>query len=1030
MEYDTLLSIILYIGGCFYLFFGISGITSNFKSRTNRLFLYLTLLMSFWSLTLSIAISAPTEESSIFWMSMTVFGRGIFFSLLLHFIILLTKTTTRFKYKRLLISLIYLPPVVNIILFGPFGFFKNEIYQMIPSKFGWIHIMPMGWMNIWLSLFYLTFTLIAVTLVIRWWFKLERGTVLKRHATLFLISVLSLLCFGFGLDILPDFIGTALIPKVSIIFLIFPILLLFVSLKTSGILLEKDKTVIRYPRSQHDRNRDRLRLFHTTSVLFMVGALASFMIGYFGMKKPIKQELITAAFIFVTSIFLLFLPLITKKYFIQNIIFLLICIGGMVFFMMSQSNKGALTVWSLYIIFLLLTVVLENKHLAIIFTLVCIVLQIILIIFYPKVIVTLDINEYVLRIFIIFLSYLAVRFLTKEYTLKMRGYQRFANEQEALEKLSTKFISVTGENAQTETNEMLRISAEVLDFDYGYLMEFSKDYEDATVINVYSRDDEIIYTEGTKLKTETFPIAKSLINSKQSIGCPDTTSISIHDDAEEREFFASRGILSYYAQPIVIEDKVLAVLIIENRKKVNLNIWENQRNFLGVIVNILADTKKKNLYEEKLYEFAYYDETTKLPNKNMLMKTLEQNLQDRIESEKLAVLYVELENLRMINDTFGHRIGDKIVIKSASIIKNMLGECCYISRVEHSAFMIVLPKMKTIEQIQNFINEITDAFSVPILPSKGKETLFVTTAIGVAIYPDDGNDAETLVQNADLAGYEAKHTDDKVVFCSDQLTTQITENTLLTNRLFTAMENEEFSLEFQPLIQSKTGKTAGVEALLRWNYDVDKRIRPDIFIPILEKTGLIHEVGLWVLEQTLKEHNRLVANGFQPLRFSVNISIVQFRKDDFVPEVIKLITESKVDPKYIELEITESFLSTNFADTIKKLSQLKEFGVSIAIDDFGKGYSSFHRLELVPFDRIKIDKSIVDDIIKVKKKTVIVQTIVSLAKALMADTTAEGVETKEQLDFLVDMDCDEIQGYYYSRPLPIEALEEFLKKEK
>ncbi|NLG31712.1 MAG: EAL domain-containing protein, partial [Acholeplasmataceae bacterium] len=356
-------------------------------------------------------------------------------------------------------------------------------------------------------------------------------------------------------------------------------------------------------------------------------------------------------------------------------------------------------------------------------------------------------------------------------------------------------------------------------------------------------------------------------------------------------------------------------------------------------------------------------------------------------------------------------------------------EACCISRIENRAFSIVIHNVKNVEQVENFIDKINDAFSIPIQPTKGRK-LFITTAIGVSIYPDDGKDAETLLKNADLAGYEAKQSDNKVVFFSNQLTNRIAENIILTNRLFTALDNNEFSLEFQPQINGKTGKTAGVEALLRWNYETNRRIRPDIFIPILEQTGLIHEVGLWVLEQSLKEHNKLISKGFAPLRFSINISIIQFRDDDFVSETINLIKKYKVDPKYIELEITETLLSVNFEDTVAKLEKLKDFGVSIAIDDFGKGYSSLHRLEIVPFNRIKIDKSIVDDIISKKKKTVIVQTIVTLAKSLMADTTAEGVETKEQLDFLVDMDCDEIQGYYYSRPLPIEALEIFLKNEK
>jgi diguanylate cyclase (GGDEF)-like protein len=984
--------------------------------------------MSIWSFAFSIAVSAPDAESSVFWLSISVFGRGVFFSLLLHFILILTKPKNFSKIKWVITPLIYVPAVINVILFGPNGVFAKEIYQMVPSKLGWIHIMPMGWINIALTSYYLIYTLISVFLVVRWWRKLEPDTILKKQATYFLVAVLVSLVAGFTLDILPDIIGKALIPKISILILVAPIILLFYSLKAWGLLLEKKKTTVSYPKSDFDTKRDRLRLFHVSAVLFMVGGLASFMIGYFGMRKPIEGELLLASIVFATGLFLLFLPLITKNHAIQNVIFLIICSLGVLMFMLENVETGAITVWSVYIIFLSMTVVLDSRRHAIIFTTLCIMIEIVFSIFIPEVVVTVDRNDYVTRIIIILLSYFTVKFLTNEYDSKMKGYQKFAKEQEMLERISTNFISIDSENVGGKISEMFEASAEVLDFDQGYLIEFSNNYEDATILNAYNRDG-VVETNGMIVNSVFFSMVQTFVTKQQPMGCTDTTSISIHEEKEEREFFISRGILSYYALPVIIENQVISMLVVENRQKINSRVWEHQINFWGLIANMLADAKKKILYEEQLYNYAYFDEVTKLANNNMLIRKLEANITNRKESEKLAVLHIELENLRMINDTFGHKIGDKIVIQSASILKNILGDCCCLARVEQEAFMIVISNLESDEQIQNYINQIIKAFSVPILPTEGRQTLFVTTAIGVALYPDDGKDVNTLLQNADLAGYEAKHSENKVVFCSDQLTNRITENIELTNRLFTALDNEEFSLEFQPLISSKTEKTAGVEALLRWNYDVDKRIRPDIFIPILEKTGLIHDVGLWVLEQALKEHKRLVSKGFPPLRFSINISIIQFRKDDFVAETIKIIKESKVNPKYIELEITESFLAINFEDTIEKLSKLKEFGVSIAIDDFGKGYSSLHRLEIVPFDRIKIDKSIVDDIISEKKKTVIVQTIVSLARALMANITAEGVETKEQLDFLVEMDCDEIQGYYYSKPLPIDTLEKFLENE-
>jgi EAL domain-containing protein (putative c-di-GMP-specific phosphodiesterase class I) len=297
------------------------------------------------------------------------------------------------------------------------------------------------------------------------------------------------------------------------------------------------------------------------------------------------------------------------------------------------------------------------------------------------------------------------------------------------------------------------------------------------------------------------------------------------------------------------------------------------------------------------------------------------------------------------------------------------------------------------------------------------------------VYPDDGREADTLLKNADLAGYEARNNNEKIVFYTKRLENYIIENTLLTNRLFKALKNEEFFLEFQPQINCSTGKTAGVEALLRWTSDGNKRIPPERFIPILEQTGLIYDIGLWVLEQALQQHNKLIARGFPPLRISVNLSVVQFQGENIIRDFRKIIEESGVNPKYIDLEITESWISNHSDDIIGKLRKLKELGVNIAIDDFGKGYSSLHRLKFVPFDRIKIDKDIIQNLDFEGKKASIAEIIVLLARAFNAVITAEGVETKEQADFLKSVACDEIQGYYFSRPLSTKALEEFLKKE-
>lgn len=430
--------------------------------------------------------------------------------------------------------------------------------------------------------------------------------------------------------------------------------------------------------------------------------------------------------------------------------------------------------------------------------------------------------------------------------------------------------------------------------------------------------------------------------------------------------------------------------------------------------------------EERLSKSSYFDSTMKFINRNMLKKSLAQILCDPEKADKIAIFDVEIENIWMIDDTFGHAVGEQVVIKSAEILENLFEDCLYFSRAGEKEFVIVLPQHGNNEQVEIQAEKIIDSFSDPLLIDAEIEALFVKVNVGIALYPKDGKDAETLLENAHLAGHEARINDKKIAFYIDQTRTRIAETTLLTNRLFGSLQKEEFFLEFQPQISCDTGKIAGVEALLRLKPVGNKRVEPDRFVPILETTGLIHDVGNWVLEQSLREHKRLTSKGFSPLRFSVNVSVVQFRRSDFVDVVAKIIKESGVDPKYIELEITESALSENLPDMAEEMLKLKKLGTSIAIDDFGKGYSSLHRLESIPFDRIKIDKSIIDNIDLERKDTTVVEVVVSLAKAFKAHTTAEGVETKDLVDFLKELECDEIQGYYFSKPLSAERLEKFL----
>ena len=1001
MKYSLTLSIILYICGCFYMIFGAITIRNNTKSKVNRLFLLLACSLAIWSFAYSISNSAPTAEVSTFWRTFSVFGWGGFSSILLHFVLVLTKAESRLN-RRSILALLYLPALINIILFGPFGYLVEKQYVMVQTDYGWLNVAPMYAAGIWLNSYYFVFSLVTLILLIRWWRKMESHTPEKRYARNFLLSIMLLFFIEFFLEALPDLLEKKFFPKIPVIFLLIPTVMLFLVLRKFGLLTDRQRKTYSLSEIQKNLDADRVRLFPTVTTIFLIGGTVSFFIGYFGMKGKLENELLLAAILFLIGIFVRFVPFITKNHTIQNIIFLVINTLGMLFIMIRNTETGGLTLWSIYILFLLLTVILDDKINAFVFTVICALVQVIFWTAYPEVNVTIDGNEYLTRIFIIILSYFIVRYLTTEYASKVKDYRRFAREQEVLERISSSFISINRENAKKKIDEMLEMADEILEFSHAYVVEFDKDYEDAMILNTCVKDLEsgsFPFRPGMKVKSATLPMIKPLIDQDMPMICENITNISADEGGEQRGFFLSRGIQSFIALPIKVDQEIQGIIVVEYKDLIDIDQAEGRLYLLKILVNILADARKKLLYETRLYNFAYFDETTKLANRSMLKIGLDQIILNRKGPEKIAVLDIEIENLRMINDTFGHSVGEQIIIESALILENIFKGSCDIARSSEGNFVVVLPTVENIRQIEECTKRILDSFSRPISAATGIEALFVVVGIGISVYPDNGKDADTLLRNANLAGYEAKNVSEKIGFYTERLENQIAENTLLTNRLFNSLQNEEFFLEYQPQISCVTGKTVGVEALLRWKTDSNERVLPDRFIPILEQTGLIYDIGLWVLSQALQEHNRLITKGLPPLRFAINLSVGQFREERLVPDFTKIIEESGVDPKYIELEITESLFSENPEEISEKLYTLKDLGLSIAIDDFGKGYSSLSRLNLIPFDRIKIDKDMIKYVNLKTKRVPITEVVILLAKAFNASITAEGWKPKNKRIF-------------------------------
>jgi len=445
----------------------------------------------------------------------------------------------------------------------------------------------------------------------------------------------------------------------------------------------------------------------------------------------------------------------------------------------------------------------------------------------------------------------------------------------------------------------------------------------------------------------------------------------------------------------------------------------------GMVATVMEDVTEKKRNAEQLEKLAFYDSLTGLLNRRMLLNRLEQIVGVALrEGQKVATLFMDLNGFKVINDTMGHEAGDQILIEVGRRLQSSIRKSDTLARLGGDEFVVVA----TLDNEENagYIAKNLLKAIAPVYQVCGRE-LYLGASIGISVFPEDGDAPETLLKNADIAMYNAKNKGSgDFCFYSAELNEKLHERMRLEFDLRRAVEREEFFLEYQPIIDAKSGRIAAVEALLRWNSPEHGRVMPDSFISLAEETGVILPVGEWVLHTACRKLRQWQDQGVPPVRMSVNISGKQFTQGDLYQTVDDALVQSCVDASFLELELTETCLIHNVDETIRKLCNLKGLNVSLAIDDFGTGYSSLQYLKNFPIDHLKIDKGFIRNVCEIPNDRAIVDAIIGIAKAMELHVIAEGVETLEQVDYLANRGCDELQGFYFYRPLSEERLLEVL----
>jgi len=430
-----------------------------------------------------------------------------------------------------------------------------------------------------------------------------------------------------------------------------------------------------------------------------------------------------------------------------------------------------------------------------------------------------------------------------------------------------------------------------------------------------------------------------------------------------------------------------------------------------------------------LHHQAHHDVLTGLPNRLLFSNRLRESIQTAgLEERKFAIFFIDLDKFKEINDSLGHDVGDKVLKTVANILKSSIRKEDILARLAGDEFTIMAEEIEDIQDASSLAHNILNIFSEPIVVDEHR--LYITCSIGISLYPQDTDNEKDLLKYADTAMYRAKENGrNNFQFYSPEMTQQALEQIEMKNRLRQAIDNEEFVIHYQPQFDLSTNSIVGLEALIRWQHPTKGLITPKKFIDLAEETGLISEIDQWVMRTAMKQMSQWYSEGLSIGRLALNISIQQLEKCDFIANLQKNIKRYELDPVWLELEITEGHMMKNHIEIINTLQKISDLGVNISIDDFGTGYSSLSLLKQLPINRLKIDKSFIEDLPNDEEDIAIVDSIISLASSLKLELIAEGIETKEQADYLISKECIYVQGHYCYHPLPAEQLTTLLADE-
>lgn len=1019
MKYiSTLFSLLFILASLLSIYWGTLIIQLNMKSRINQVFLLLSIAVSIWAFGFGMANTANNLEMAIFWRRYASLGMISLYSFVLHFFLLLTRQNHKKQLSKW-VYLLYVPAIILIFVFTISSSMATIQYDLVQTDFGLTNIAPN---SIWNYFYYIYFAIYMFSgLGIVWkWKKEIKEPIWTRQANIIIQSTLASGILATLTDIVTTTFLEKPLPQMAPLFILPPVWAMYYSARHYG-MMDLGQT---YDEEMVVTEDDKRKIFNNLSIAIYIGAILSFFVEY--IPQMSQENALGNAFLSALSISSIGLAINLvqnlKNKELKEKLTILSLVGSVPVVILQYIKYGGITVWVFPVIIMISSIVFSRLILLISTTVAAIITQILIWAINPEVIVTVNMYDYLFRIGMFIVLFLIGLYINRIYVDKIKENQAQIAFQEMVSAILFDFVDINEKNIDDHINHFLERIGLFFNVDRTYLFTIDQQAETMTYSNEWCSPG-IGNEVGTiaEMPLTTFPWWMNQLKRKRLVYIADTDLMPKEALAEQKQLHR-QGVKSLVSVPVVGKDGMLAFIGIDSVKA--HREWSKEKiEMLNIMARILYGGMMQVESDKEIEFMAFYDDLTKLPNRILFTNRVKQAIY-RSERKKsyLAVIFIDLDNFKTVNDTVGHEGGDELLRHVAKRLSSKVRKSDTVARFGGDEFMMLINDLEDKATIKTIVQHIMTSFDD--LFTLGGQEFLVTASAGIARYPEDGIDTETLINNADLAMYKAKDKGkNQYVLCTNGIKDEAVNNTTLLKDLGYAMAKDELELYYQPQINTTTNGIIGFEALLRWKHPTKGMISPAVFIPIAEENNLINDIGQWVLKTAATQNKKWQDMGLPPMPMAVNLSAVEMMQPNIVEIVENTIKETGLDPKYIELEITEGIAIEETAYVVDLLNQLKKIGVSLTIDDFGAEYSSLNRLKLLPVDRLKIDIEFIQGIEDSPKARAITKGIIDMGKNLGVNVVAEGVETAQQLAFLDKNNCQFTQGFYHYKPMPAEAIE-------